>query len=108
MQNGGAGWGSQSGEVPSGRKRDCPRSPWPRGSVSDLASLPNIPQQRQRFFQVTCLGAQILWHANEPRGLTQNMGHDDFTRWMEVYLPGKIEFSLFAGKASHNQTAHHN
>lgn len=72
-----------------------PRKPWHHGSVPYPAPLSDIPRaEAASFIQpalcLGCAGVLIIWHANEPGGLTWNMGNDDFTGWIQGYLPAKI------------------
>lgn len=73
----GAGWGFQGGEAPSERKHDGPQEPLaPWLCPSPCIALLTVP-----ILPTSCSppGLLIIWYANEPRGLTQNMGNDDFT-----------------------------
>lgn len=61
-----------------------PRKPWHHGSVPYPAPLSDIPRAEvasfiQSALCLACAGVLIIWHANEPGGLTWNMGNDDFT-----------------------------
>lgn len=65
------------------------RSPWHCGFVLLPCITRSICHKAETVFSSILpalgfarIGKLIIWHANEPKSLTRNMGNNDFIRWI--------------------------